>query len=138
MRRYPDWPIRLNRYLAKVADRKFRIGRHDCCRFIAGAVEAMTGEDPMAHVPKYSTWEEAKAVMRAESSLYHMLLRRFGKPVHAARAHQGDIAYVNRQEHDIPSLGIVLGRRTLVFGLAGYVQMRTVDIDRAFRVPFEE
>lgn len=135
--RYPDWPIRLNEYLASIRHKEFRIGRFDCCIYISGAVEAMTGENPMADVPAYSSWEEAKEVWKAEQSIYNMMRRRFGQPVHAGKAHQGDIAYIYRGGHDMPTLGIVLGRRTKIFGLEGFMDLRTVDIDKAFRVPFE-
>ena len=46
--RLPDWRTRLEDYLTRVARRPFRPGRHDCALFVAGAVEAMTGEDPAA------------------------------------------------------------------------------------------
>ena len=46
MTRLPDWRARLNRYVADSARQEFRLGRMDCALFAAGAVEAMTGEDP--------------------------------------------------------------------------------------------
>lgn len=135
MQRYADWPIRLNKYLTSIKDREFKIGEHDCCHFANGAVKAMTGVDMMGDIPEYSNWDEAKAILD-EKALYRIMFRKFGKPVRAGHAQQGDIAYINRPGFDVPSLGIVLGKRTLVFGIKGYVQMRTVEIDRAFKVPF--
>jgi len=137
MKRYPDWPARLNEYLNKVKDRKFRIGRYDGLSFTAGAIKAMTGESPHKHLLGYKSYDEAKAVFKKHGgSLYHCLLKTYGKPVNAAKAHQGDLAYINKPGFDMPNLGIVLGRRTLIFGIKGYLQVRTIDINCAFRVPF--
>ncbi len=47
MHRKPDWEARLAAYLEPLRARQFAWGRHDCCTFSAGAVEAMTGVDPM-------------------------------------------------------------------------------------------
>lgn len=41
----PDWEARLSEYLIKVGAEPFQYGRLDCALFVAGAVEAMTGED---------------------------------------------------------------------------------------------
>lgn len=47
MNRKPDWEARLAAYLEPLRAREFTWGSHDCCTFTAGAVEAMTGTDPM-------------------------------------------------------------------------------------------
>ncbi|MBB4620123.1 DUF6950 family protein, partial [Sphingomonas abaci] len=68
MHRYPDWEARLAAYLEPLRARPFAWGRHDCSTFAAGAVEAMTGVDPMPEFRgRYST---ARGSVRA--------LRRFG------------------------------------------------------------
>ncbi|WP_294327034.1 hypothetical protein [uncultured Sphingomonas sp.] len=56
MQRFPDWDARLAAYLEPLRARPFEWGRHDCCTFAAGAVEAMTGVDPMPEFRgRYST-----------------------------------------------------------------------------------
>lgn len=45
MTRYPDWQARLEKYLASARGRKFKYGEFDCCLFVAGAIQAMTGTD---------------------------------------------------------------------------------------------
>jgi hypothetical protein len=47
MHRHVDWEARLAAYLEPLRAVPFAWGTHDCCTFAAGAVEAMTGEDPM-------------------------------------------------------------------------------------------
>ena len=129
MNRHVDWGCRLNQYLNKIKDKPFRMGRHDCCTLVAGAVEAMTGEDPMADWPKYKNWKEAEDTLSG-SSLYNELRKRFGDPVNGAKGHQGDIAY-----HD-KSCGIIIGKRVMFFGKNGYVMMPISHLQKAFRVPF--
>lgn len=93
MYRKPDWDARLAAYLEPLRLRPFAWGRHDCCTFTAGAVEAMTGTDPMPEFRgHYST-----AIGSARA------LRRFGRITLAATladkfetvapgmAHRGDI-----------------------------------------------
>ncbi len=46
--RLPDWRPRLTAYLAETAHQGFRYGSNDCALFAAGAVRAMTGQDPAA------------------------------------------------------------------------------------------
>ncbi len=56
MDRKPDWETRLAAYLEPLRLRAFAWGEHDCCTFAAGAVEAMTGVDPMPEFRgRYST-----------------------------------------------------------------------------------
>lgn len=138
MHRYPDWPSRLNQYLNLElnGNKAFKIGRHDCCFFIAGAVKTMTGHNLMKGVDKYHSWDQAKKLLKDKTSLYHMLLRAFGQPTDCAHAHHGDIAYVNNGRGEVPSCGVVLGRRTLFYGPKGFQWVQTLDIDKAFRVPY--
>ncbi len=46
--RVSDWETRLADYLAGMAGAEFRFGAADCALFAAGAVLAMTGNDPAA------------------------------------------------------------------------------------------
>ena len=48
MTRLRDWRTRLAAYLAAGRAKPFAYGEHDCARFAAGAVEAVTGDNPGA------------------------------------------------------------------------------------------
>ncbi|MBM6576338.1 hypothetical protein KCP91_08130 [Microvirga sp. SRT01] len=74
MHRKPDWEARLAAYLDPLRLRAFAWGRHDCCTFAAGAVEAMTGVDPMPEFRGHYT--TARGSVRA--------LRRIGRGTLAA------------------------------------------------------
>lgn len=50
--RHIDWEQRLSDYLLSKRQEPFQYGKHDCAHFVAGAVEAITGENPMSEVTK--------------------------------------------------------------------------------------
>lgn len=51
----PDWRARLSAYLIEVGDKPFAYGEFDCALFVAGAVEAMTGENHADGFAKYGS-----------------------------------------------------------------------------------
>jgi hypothetical protein len=54
--RLSDWEARLNDYISSKRGEAFAWGENDCCTFSAGAVEALTGVDPMTEYRgKYDT-----------------------------------------------------------------------------------
>lgn len=56
MIRVSDWESRLSEYVAEKRKEPFAWGQNDCCTFSAGAVEAITGTDPMPEFRgKYDT-----------------------------------------------------------------------------------
>ena len=48
VRRFEDWPSRLDSFLESRRATPFSYGSHDCCLFAADAVLAITGVDPAA------------------------------------------------------------------------------------------
>lgn len=132
MARYPDWPQRLNKYLVGVKAKQIVYGEHDCCTFAAGAVMAMTGEDPMAEFRgRYSSKGESDDALReiGAGDLYRTLRRKFGPPVKGCRGRKGDIAF-----HE-GACGIVIGRFAIVIGEEGLATVGIRQLDRAFRLP---
>lgn len=54
--RLSDWEARLSAYISEKRGEPFAWGQNDCCTFSAGAVEAITGDDPMPEFRgKYDT-----------------------------------------------------------------------------------
>ena len=67
--RLPDWRSRLGAYLAGKRTSPFVYGEHDCARFAAGAVEAVTGSDPSAALGiRYTTLAGGRHALRARGS----------------------------------------------------------------------
>lgn len=93
MYRKPDWEARLAAYLEPLRLRAFAWGQHDCCTFSAGAVEAMTGVDPMPEFRgRYSTAiGSARALSRFGRRTLDATLDAKFESVPASLAQRGDI-----------------------------------------------
>ncbi len=129
--RRPDWPIKLNEYILAVRDKPFHYGQHDCCTFVAGAILAMTGEDPMAEYrEQYDSVAAGKKALQSLGSgtLLKTLRKKFGKPLPGAHGRKGDIAWYDG------ALGLVLGRYAMFVGVNGYVMAPLSKLKYTFRV----
>ena len=138
MHRHPDWDTRLAAYLESIRLRAFEWGGHDCCLFAAGAVLAMTGDDPMAEVRgRYSTAiGAARALTRiGAGSLAATMDAKFER-VGPLLAHRGDIVMTSGL------LAICLGLHLVAVGAEGEHE-GLIRLDRdpaletaAWRVPY--
>lgn len=130
--RYDDWPERLSEYIISVQDKQFEYGVFDCCTLAAGAVEAITGVDYMEEFRDTYDDEESSKACRLEQtgtvSLYRILRRKFGPPVHGAKGQIGDVAFFEG------NCGVMLGRYALFIHELGPALVRISLIDRAFKV----
>lgn len=105
--RLPDWPQRLAQYIESRRAVPFEWGRHDCCKFSAGAVEAITGADPSEPWP-YSSEIGARRLMVKHGGVAGLVSKALGEPVHASRAGRGDIVLADLDLG--PTAGVCLGR----------------------------
>ena len=137
MRRHPDWEARLAAFLEPVRALPFAWGRHDCCTFAAGAVEAMTGEDAMAEFRGH--YRTARGSVRAlrrygAGALEPTLTAKFGEPLPPALAQRGDVIMADG------ALGISLGGFALMVGSEegreGLIRVPMARWQCAWRVPF--
>ena len=90
--RFPDWEVRLGYYLESAEAKRFRYGTFDCCKFAAGAVEAMTGVDLMEGFV-YDNARSAKALMpKGLLPIFSQVMGKFGCPqVKPTFAQRGDL-----------------------------------------------
>lgn len=105
MIRKTNWEEELSDYIASKRDEPFEYGVNDCCMFAAGAVEAMTGENPMEEfVGSYKTLAGSVRALKniGEGSLEATLDTKFDE-VEIGRAQRGDLAFFDG------SVGVVLG-----------------------------
>lgn len=140
MERYPDWETRLADYIeplrnVRFAWGKFRRGKFDCCTFSAGAVKAMTGEDPIPEFrDTYASEEEALAALKTigQGTLIRTMNAKFAR-VAPSLAHRGDIVMVDG------NLGIAFGDISLHVGAEGdrqgLVRKPRAAWRKAWRVP---
>ena len=126
MYRKPDWDARIAAYLEPLRLRPFEWGRHDCCTFTAGAVEAMTGVDPMPEFRgRYSTAVgSARALRRFGAGTLAATLDGKFAPIAAPLAQRGDIVMADGL------LGIAWGSFMFAVGREGDRE-GLIRIDRA-------
>lgn len=133
LKRKPNWQVFLNIYLEKTVNKKFRMGRFDCCIFVSGAVKAMTGVDGMKEFRRnYTSIKSSKKALKeiGSGSLYSTLRSKLGNPVPAAQGFKGDIAYNDGR------LGIVLGHKVIFLTDGGFHLTPISQVDKAFRISF--
>jgi hypothetical protein len=127
MTRFPDWPARLDAFVTRNKDERFRYGRMDCCLFVCDAIEIMTGIDPAIDFRgTYGSRAEALQAMRRHTGsssvrkvVEHVTARHGMGKVPVLRLQRGDIALIKRPRDY--SLGIVAlnGREVLVRAAKG-------------------
>jgi hypothetical protein len=138
LHRLPDWEARLTDYLEPLRERPHVYGRHDCALFAAGAVQAMTGVDPIPELRgRYSTARGSIYALRkyGAGSLADTLTAKFGEPVHPAHAKRGDLVM------DEKAVGVAMGDYAIFVARdgerVGLMQVLREEWTNAWRVPFE-
>jgi len=112
-RRRETWARDLEAYMAEVRDVPFAWGSHDCCTFAAGAVEAMTGENPIpASCPPCGSREDAFAILDEAGGLEALVgllaVRNGWRAVPPALARRGDLMIFAGKD-DGPLLAVNVG-----------------------------
>jgi hypothetical protein len=105
MMRVAIWEEALSDYISNKRDEPFQYGVNDCCMFAAGAVEAMTGVDPMEEFKgTYSDLRGSIKVLKeiGEGDLETTLDNKF-EEVAISYAQRGDLAFFDE------SVGVIMG-----------------------------
>jgi hypothetical protein len=113
--RVSNWEQALSDYLASKRNEAFAYGSFDCAHFVAGAVEAMTGENPMEGIREYNSEIASLRVLKelGFDDLEQFMDSKFTS-ILVGFAQTGDIAL-----HD-GSLGIVIGSKAVFATEIGY------------------
>lgn len=102
--RLPNWPHRLQRYVDAHRATPFAWGAHDCARFAAGAVRAITGWE--VKLPAYVGALQAARVLQG-LALADAVDARLGPRQAPAVARRGDVLLLVQQRG--PVLAVCLG-----------------------------
>lgn len=99
------WEEALSDYIASKRDEPFEYGVNDCCMFAAGAVEVMTGVDPMQEFR--GTYSDLRGSLKAlkeigEGDLETTLDSKFDE-IPISHAQRGDLAFFD------DSVGVIMG-----------------------------
>jgi hypothetical protein len=103
--RISTWEQALANYIAIKRHEPFEYGVNDCCLFAAGAVEAVTGEDPMSEFRgKYDSLKGSlKAIKDIGAGTLEATLDGKFPEVAIGNAQRGDLAFLD------DSVGVVMG-----------------------------
>lgn len=103
--RISTWEDALSNYIAVKRYDRFEYGFNDCCLFAAGAVIAVTGEDPMPEFRgKYDSLKGSLKVIKEigagtlEATMHSKFLQ-----IEIGHAQRGDLAFFD------DSVGVVMG-----------------------------
>ncbi len=140
MTRLENWPHLFDVFLFENSARRFKYGEWDCCLFVAGAIQAMTGVDAAApYRDKYSS--RVEALQLAESMHGKKSIQAITESVATSNgmseisllhARRGDMVLIKRAGGRDFSLGIVSlsGHRILI---ALGKSIGSLPIERGFR-----
>lgn len=124
--RLPDWPLRLERFIASRARAPFAWGKNDCALFAADCVQAITGQDPApAGLRGHTTAKQAYRALHRHHGLAAIATGSLGEPVPANCATVGDVVLLQVQGRD--ALAVCNGTTALMpspYGVAS-VSMAT-------------
>jgi hypothetical protein len=103
--RISTWEEALSNYIITKRHEPFEHGVNDCCLFAAGAVEAITGEDPMPEFRgKYDSLKTSlKAINDIGAGTLEATMDGKFPEVAIGHAQRGDLAFFN------DSVGVVVG-----------------------------
>lgn len=103
--RISTWEEALSNYILTKRHEPFEYGVNDCCLFAAGAVEVITGEDPMSEFRgKYDSLKGSiKALKDIGAGTLEATMDNKFPEVEIGHAQRGDLAFFN------DSVGVVVG-----------------------------
>ena len=112
IKKFENWPERLEQYLSSCSQKDFKWGRFDCALFATDAIQAMTGQD-LAHRfrRRYRSAYGAKRLTRKYGSLLQLadaIAKQWNlSKQEASWAQRGDVVAIDTQSGE--ALGICLG-----------------------------
>jgi hypothetical protein len=103
--RISTWEESLSDYIVNKRHEPFEYGTNDCCLFAAGAVEAITGEDPMSEFRgQYDSLKTSlKAIKDIGAGTLEATMDAKFPEVSIGYAQRGDLAFFD------DSIGVVMG-----------------------------
>ena len=105
MLRKSTWELCLAQYIEECRHKPFEYGVHDCCMFAAGAVQAVTSQDPMAEFRgKYKSQATSVRALKeiGFGDLESTIDSKFSV-IEVGLAQRGDLAFYDN------AIGVVVG-----------------------------
>jgi len=119
--RLKDWQQRFAEFGKARASMPFSWGSNDCCTFAAAAVEALTGENPMANAPAYDSEFGALRLIAAAGGLRGLVSSFLGDEIPVRMAAVGDVVLVLNEGVEL--VGVCNGVNVVAPGPDGAVAL---------------
>lgn len=134
MNRPPDWPKRLESFIAHRESMPFEWGVNDCCTFAAAWIDLLRGTNVLKTlaIGPYSTAGEAVFLLSDRGGVEGVACAFLGEPIHALLAGRGDIVLLN--EGGRKSLGVCVGAQIVGPGKNGLERRSILQGVYAWRV----
>lgn len=111
--------MRLERFVYAQQGREFRYGIFDCCLFVCGAIEAMTGVNPAREfLGAYSTRREARKLLAAAGGISAIAKRHGMTELPVSKARRGDVLAMKNMQLALVALN---GKDALVVVESGLI-----------------
>jgi len=117
--RLSDWEMQLSEYILSKKNQPFEYGVNDCCLFAAGAVEVITGENPMPEfIGAYDSLKTSiKALKTIGAGTLEKTMDAKFTEIQIGYAQTGDLAF-----HD-GSIGVIIDADALFVSDDGLVRI---------------
>ena len=151
MKRYQDWPGRLKDYIEVAEKRPFSWGRFNCCHFVSGGIEALSGEDVsvLFSAGAIRGVVSARKQLKAFSGggvleMAETIAEASGmEPVRPAMAGRGDVVYLKDGTSEALGLVSLNGKQALFLmppvegdlSDGGFVRVPVLACQKAWKIP---
>lgn len=137
--RKPNWATLLNNYITDNRNTPFEWGKFDCCLFVAGAIEAMTGQDFGA--PFKGEYSTAKGSLKAlkkhgGGDLRGTFTQLFGDFKPRLHAKRGDVGLIDTEMGE--AVGIMWGGSVWVVTEEGLTSLPQYKIKGCWEIPCQQ
>lgn len=131
--RCEDWPERLDTYIAQHNDRPYSYLEHNCCTFVAGAVEVLTNVAIMKQVQEQcSLLDEEKAYKTMLRYIVRVMKKHGFRRIPSLQAQRGDVVWFKNLGRNM--LGLCIGNKIMVPGEKGLIIFNLSESLGAWRI----
>ena len=117
MIRFPDWQSRFDAFLRESRDKQFAWGSWDCCLWVGGALQSMTGVDLAAPFRgRYSSRVEGRKLLHEAGGVEAIFFSAGMPEIPVTHARRGDVVMFRKTLIGIVALN---GMDALVIGEKG-------------------
>jgi len=136
IKRYPDWPERLAKFIDAARMKPFVWGENDCCLFAMDCVAAITGQDLAQPYRGYTSQTQALRLLNRSGGIAGIadaVAAKYDIPeITPLTAQRGDVCLFDIGRGD--TLGIRAGEYIYAPGFKGLIGFPALQAVRAWRI----